>query len=1065
MVPLLLFTAALVVVASSSVVPVIEDFHYPIEEHAELEAVSSVGLTVVALSINSNSTGKLTLSTANGTNATVHTAGEWIFGWRLRGFLIADVHIAAAGGRATLAVLEYEASRWGRLEFVAIGGRVGAAVVADDVTRPGLALRKGVGRIDQVRRPRYHLRGVDPEYFNKADEDPTDWIKQSMQNASAFGETTFEAAASRMVPTQEYTITGNANAHTKFSVSPDGRVYLGNFSIYAGADHHPNVTGTALQPGVLLFDPKQFVSWWPSAGGNFSETKTSIVGRYTRAITVAAWDVPAQRGFSVVVVPNTRRGINTRPYDTAELLVRLEESPRTRAGASPPPRYFSVEGCVTAGSAVDNATTNTTHGGTLGLLCIRPGYCKPVVRCQPEGSADAVVELDDGGALFHAHMLAHASQWTELFDGVVNNGARIAGTSTGDNAPRGITNTSSRISRSSSNSRGAIPAALPSRRAALSVSLRYAPNEAARLVDMARGTLVAAMTTFLGPRPNYGDGATYWSVSLADRGALPLESYALNHGLLLWGLVDEAGVRIEYYLRHYVRAANGMVPELQVDTNSSAGPPGSIDLKHWNDECTFADSLADLGRWLELWVDAARAQEAGGVSGVQWVVRTWPQIKLMAGYILALRSNATATGTGVSKGLIYGPAEFDECTHQQHWFSISSWAWRGLLQLQRFLLDTAVISEQPMAARLFAECAAFKTDLDAARNASMVVIRPGNTSTSNTAQSVPSHFVPPYAVANMTPYTEMPYSNRGTDVQDYGGGAAYANFRYFSEMLSSQFLGAELDHQLNDFRESHLGTMSGMTRFRTHLDDMPATGYAYSAAATDRTKPFLSLLFGHIANYQSRGSFNAPEQLSFTGDGPTSDSVRDIMSPGISETDIDMCVPSSTLVAFMVRWMLVFEERDADVVWLLKMAPRRFYPKAADAHVRQNSSFVHISGAPTRFGHVSYTVNSVNTSAIRLASSPTLGLVEPLHLETTVILELNGRGVVDAAAGGLVIRVRLRDPAGTRRVRTALLLRSSSSHVTVGSINGAAETIQINIANLQKGVGSQTNFTVLTTLQ
>ena len=49
-----------------------------------------------------------------------------------------------------------------------------------------------------------------------------------------------------------------------------------------------------------------------------------------------------------------------------------------------------------------------------------------------------------------------------------------------------------------------------------------------------------------------------------------------------------------------------------------------------------------------------------------------------------------------------------------------------------------------------------------------------------------------------------------------------ANFRYFSEMLSAQFLGGEIDEALNEFRESHSGTLSGMTRFRDHLDDMPA---------------------------------------------------------------------------------------------------------------------------------------------------------------------------------------------------------------------------------------------------
>ena len=36
--------------------------------------------------------------------------------------------------------------------------------------------------------------------------------------------------------------------------------------------------------------------------------------------------------------------------------------------------------------------------------------------------------------------------------------------------------------------------------------------------------------------------------------------------------------------------------------------------------------------------------------------------------------------------------------------------------------------------------------------------------------------------------------------------------RYFSEMLSSQFMGDKIDGALNSFRESHGGTLSGMTR-------------------------------------------------------------------------------------------------------------------------------------------------------------------------------------------------------------------------------------------------------------
>ena len=55
--------------------------------------------------------------------------------------------------------------------------------------------------------------------------------------------------------------------------------------------------------------------------------------------------------------------------------------------------------------------------------------------------------------------------------------------------------------------------------------------------------------------------------------------------------------------------------------------------------------------------------------------------------------------------------------------------------------------------------------------------------------------------------------------------------------------------------------MSGASRYLL-VSDRPANGYAYSAIAIDRVQPYLSLMFGHIANYQARGTFNSPEQLS-----------------------------------------------------------------------------------------------------------------------------------------------------------------------------------------------------------
>ena len=63
------------------------------------------------------------------------------------------------------------------------------------------------------------------------------------------------------------------------------------------------------------------MGWWPAT--NFSDYKTSVIGRYSRSVALVAWDVDPGRGFSLEAVPNTQRGISAVPYDEAELLVRV----------------------------------------------------------------------------------------------------------------------------------------------------------------------------------------------------------------------------------------------------------------------------------------------------------------------------------------------------------------------------------------------------------------------------------------------------------------------------------------------------------------------------------------------------------------------------------------------------------------------------------------------------------------------------------------------------------------------------------------------------------------------
>lgn len=67
-----------------------------------------------------------------------------------------------------------------------------------------------------------------------------------------------------------------------------------------------------------------------------------------------------------------------------------------------------------------------------------------------------MVELSDGGALFHAALLDHCGGWQEVFS------AQGGG---------------------------------------MQVALGHDASESARLVDMGRGTMVVGMSTFIGSRP------------------------------------------------------------------------------------------------------------------------------------------------------------------------------------------------------------------------------------------------------------------------------------------------------------------------------------------------------------------------------------------------------------------------------------------------------------------------------------------------------------------------------------------------------------------------------------
>ena len=89
-----------------------------------------------------------------------------------------------------IAVLERDWGRWGTLLFVQPAAADEAArqlLGGCELVAPPTAcfpVRKGAGRTAALRRPRYALEAADGDYFAKARDSPTDFLRERMCETS-----------------------------------------------------------------------------------------------------------------------------------------------------------------------------------------------------------------------------------------------------------------------------------------------------------------------------------------------------------------------------------------------------------------------------------------------------------------------------------------------------------------------------------------------------------------------------------------------------------------------------------------------------------------------------------------------------------------------------------------------------------------------------------------------------------------------------------------------------------------------------------------------------------------
>ena len=143
----------------------------------------------------------------------------------------------------------------------------------------------------------------------------------------------------------------------------------------------------------------------------------------------------------------------------------------------------------------------------------------------------------------------------------------------------------------------------------------------------------------------------------------------------------------------------------------------------------------------------------------------------------------------------------DTCHSPGYYYHNNAWFWRGMVEAGKFFRDVcgalpvcgALAAQGPV---LLAEAARFRADIEASLALACTFDGQGN-----------PLFIPPIAQVAYPPFKSMIESTV----------AEYSNFRYFSELLGADFLSPAMSVALQEFRETHQGTVSGITRWSDHL--------------------------------------------------------------------------------------------------------------------------------------------------------------------------------------------------------------------------------------------------------
>jgi len=174
-------------------------------------------------------------------------------------------------------------------------------------------------------------------------------------------------------------------------------------------------------------------------------------------------------------------------------------------------------------------------------------------------------------------------------------------------------------------------------------------------------------------------------------------------------------------------------------------------------------------------------------------------------------------------------------------------------------------------------------------------------------------------------------------------------------------------------------------------------GYAQMLLRLDRIEEYLLFLYAHRFHDHTRGSWTAGEVAGITGGTAL------------------FCIPAQLTIPLLVRWMLVFEDSDADRLYLGKALPRDWAASGKD---------VLISAAPTRWGNVDYHLAAKSPS--QLLATAALHGNKPAPAELYVKFRVPaGKSIQSITANGNQVEI------GGAHKDTAIIKTAGAKHFEV----------------------------------